>query len=228
MWAEALLRLTLRLSMLVIGLAVGVQSIGTILVQVASADHRLLADQLEAGRQPGWAYLSEFDQERRVTAFAWTCRRDLMRDMISLRLSMLDAAFDLGDLAAIDAARAAATEALETTLACDPLDGNAWLRLAKIDLRFTGPTDRVLDALVASQWSAPNEGWVLRQRLPLVAHLVAAGVEPADQLLRSDVRRFALGASPPELKAVLKDARGRAVAIAEDELSLLPAVGATR
>ena len=57
--------------------------------------------------------------------------------------------------------------AAERRLACNPLDGNAWLRYAMVEER-SGPTrQRSIAALRASYWTAPSEGWIIEPRLAL-------------------------------------------------------------
>src|ERR1700731_1466994 len=78
-----------------------------------------------------------------------------------VRLAALDAAIKKNDLKLMDAARRDTISIAGRRLSCNPPDGSAWLRCAKVEVLRSGPVPRAIDALGLSYWSAPGESWVV-------------------------------------------------------------------
>ena len=90
-----------------------------------------------------------------------------------------------------EAAGRSAIRAAAHRLACNPLDGNAWLRYAMVENKSEGRAEAVRDALRASYWTAPSEGWIIESRLPFATDLVMAGASGFETEYVDDLRRFA-------------------------------------
>ena len=100
-------------------------------------------------------------------------------------------------------------------LACDPLDGNAWLRYAMIAERGGAPHEAVVAALSASYRLAPAEIWVIEPRLEFATRSILAGATTVSADYRADLQRFvafesiarvaaAYVAAPPSVRGWLR------------------------
>lgn len=121
------------------------------------------------------------------------------RAAATLRIAGFDATPRGRDVFQDDAVLDAAAGAIDHALRCFPLDGYLWLRSATVSLAAAGPGEEVSSALTISSWTAPNEVWVLRQRLLFAARLLDAGLEANGDLLRADIRQALRHLRPDEL-----------------------------
>ena len=90
-----------------------------------------------------------------------------------------------------DGFAAHAIAAAAARLACNPLDGAAWLQLARLRLRAGAPLDAVAADLRLSYLLAPSEDWILEARLDFL--MSPAAVDLAKRMeanLDSDLRTF--------------------------------------
>ena len=137
-----------------------------------------------------------------------------------------------------DGLAAHAIAAVAARLACNPLDGAAWLQLAKFRLRAGAPLEAVAADLRMSYLLAPSEDWILEARLDFL--MSPAAVDLAKRMeanLDSDLRTF-VGFEPipaiaerfmrsnPTYQALLKnmidiqpDDRRAAIRVKIDQLS---------
>ena len=83
-----------------------------------------------------------------------------------------------------------ALEAATQRLKCSPLDGNAWAQIARLKSRSDGPTLAVIDDIRASYLTAPNENWIVDDRIDFVSGLTLVGVTGLDTEFGEDLRRF--------------------------------------
>ncbi len=120
---------------------------------------------------------------------------------LTVNLAALEAATKMVDAPLIDAAQTNAIRAAEHRLACNPLDGDAWLRYAMLESRGKGPAGSVIDALRVSYWAAPSEGWIMEPRLVFATNLYLAGVSGFETEYLGDLGRFASFASPSRVVA---------------------------
>lgn len=192
------------------------------LVSILGRGEQKLALALESGARPSWSDFQAVDRTGMVGALASTCNRDLLRSSVSIRLAEFDAAGSDGSAA--DRARAAgvADLALRELLLCNPIDGNAWLKLATVESFTLGGNDLDRQFIVVSQWSAPSEGWVLRPRLELEVLLLDAGLKRVAETLGSDIRRMAAAGKDGELARLYSAGRPESRAIFDDVIAVLP------
>jgi hypothetical protein len=180
-----------------------------------SADARDLAASIERGIQPDPAYLARFVAADGPAVASGDCGDAATRSRLTIGLAALDAAERADDLSRRDAAVQDALDFAKLRLACNPLDGNAWLRFAIVESDAGGPSAEAVEALKLSYWSAPNESWVMAARLPFATRLFLAGASGFEAEYRDDLRRFAdyepadqvaatYVATPARIKALLR------------------------
>ena len=174
-----------------------------------AADVRDLAASIEKGFQPDADYLSRFVRDNGLDRPSSDCGDALTRARLTISLAALDAAGKGFDLALIDAATKTALESARHRLACDPLDGNAWLRLAMIEVQSSGPAPAAIDALRLSYWSAPSESWVMAARLPFATRLYLAGAPGFESEYLDDLGRFAAYEPSNQVAATYVDTEPR-------------------
>ena len=168
-----------------------IHSVAALASFARNADIRDLAASIEAGHDPDPDYLSRFVANNGLDRPSNDCGDALTRARLTVTVAALERATKGTDLALIDAAMQNALETAKHRLSCNPLDGNAWLRLAMIEVQSSGPAPAVIDALRLSFWSAPNESWVMESRLPFATRLYLAGVTGFEAEYRDDLARFA-------------------------------------
>ncbi|MBT9288477.1 hypothetical protein [Prosthecodimorpha staleyi] len=164
-----------------------------------------LAARIEGGAAIDQAYLDRFDATYPEARLDGICDARIRRARVSIALARLDLAVTGDDLERVDAARAAVLDQTRRLIACVPTDGNAWLRLAMVEIADGGLTPAVSASFAHADRLAPFEGWVLRGRLPFYADLAARGVEAFREPARRD---FALlvefGTNPAGVVAVVQ------------------------
>ncbi|MGD0187777.1 MAG: hypothetical protein ABSC25_21365 [Roseiarcus sp.] len=174
-------------------IAVGVAGLSAraLALSAANADLFDLAASIERQAQPDAYYLSRFIASKGLDQASIACGDSFTRASLTVNLAALDAATKTLDVPLADAAERSAVRAAEHRLACNPLDGNAWLRYAMVENKGRGPVTSVIDALRASYWTAPSEGWIIESRLPFATNLVLAGVSGFETEYVDDLRQFA-------------------------------------
>ncbi len=217
-----------------ISLAVACLAVRTLILFAANADLLDLAAAIEKGAQPDAAYLARFVGSGAPIG----CSDPVTRASLTVNLAGFEAATTALDASLINSAERNARLAAERRLACNPLDGNAWLRYAAILTRANGPVASALGALRVSYWAAPSESWVIERRLAFATNLYLAGVESVSTEYLNDLRRYVLFepigrvaavyvAAPGKLRAALRplidaqvEARRRAIIAEIDRLGV--------
>ena len=173
--------------------AVGVAgvSVRALALSAVNADLFDLAGSIETQAQPDADYLSRFIASKGLDQASLDCGDSFTRASLTVNLAALDVATRALDVPASDVAERSTIRAAEHRLACNPLDGNAWLRYAMVESKGAGPVKSVIDALRASYWTAPSEGWIIESRLPFATNLVVAGAGGFEAEYVDDLRRFA-------------------------------------
>ncbi len=175
----------------VIAFAMAVLASRNLVLYAKNADLLDLASSLEKGAaSPDSHYLNRFVQTRGLDSFSADCGNAFTRASLTVTLAALDAASKENDVTSIEAAERAALHAAEHRLRCDPLDGNAWLRTALVNMREKAPVASVVDELRLSYWAAPSESWIIEPRLAFATDLTLAGVTGFETEYIGDLRRF--------------------------------------
>lgn len=141
------------------------------------------------------------------------CNPQIQRSLVTARLSVVDAVVETGDFSRFDEAAGEARESVDDLLRCLPIDGNAWLRLAMIEVQRSGPTPEVVDALKTSYRTATADLWVMRARIPFALRLVSAGVDGIKPQLRAELGVFMADAFVRDIAIVyaMTPVQGRAL-----------------
>lgn len=173
-------------------IAVGVAGLSARALELSATNADLfdLAASIEKQAQPDADYLSRFVASKGLDRAAVDCGDTFTRASLTVNLALLDAATKKLDAPLAEAAGRSAIHAAGHRLACDPLDGNAWLRYAMVENKSEGRAETVTDALRASYWTAPSEGWIIESRLPFATDLVAAASSGFETEYVDDLRRF--------------------------------------
>ncbi|MGA2494073.1 MAG: hypothetical protein ABSF67_14140 [Roseiarcus sp.] len=174
-------------------IAVGVAGLSAraLALSAANADLLDLAASIEKQAQPDADYLARFIASKGLDRASVDCGDSFTRASLTVNLAVLDAATKTLDAPLVDAAEKSAIRAAAHRLACNPLDGNAWLRYAEVENKSAGRAETVTDALRASYWTAPSEGWIIESRLPFATDLVLTGASGFETEYIDDLRRFA-------------------------------------
>ncbi len=175
----------------VIGIAVAGLSVRALVQFASNADVFDLAASIEKGELPDADYLARFVESAGLDRVSIDCGDPFTRASLTVNLAALEAATKTIDVTLIDAAERNAIRAAEHRLACNPLDGNAWLRYAMVETRGKGPVASAIGALRMSYWAAPSEGWIIEPRLAFATNLYLAGVTGFETEYLGDLRRFA-------------------------------------
>ncbi len=197
----------------VLGLATAGISARSLTIVAANADLTDLAASIEQGASPDADYLV-----RVVGADGFARDSDDCSDAVTrARLTVAWAAADAlaADAPTLQVVEAGATRAALRRLACDPLDGNAWLRYAMIAERGGTPREAVAAALSASYRLAPAEIWVVEPRLEFVTRSILSGATTVSADYMADLQRFvafesiarvaaAYVAAPPSVRGWLR------------------------
>ena len=172
----------------VLGLTTAGISARSLTIVAASADLTDLAASIEQGAHSDAAYLASV-----VGADSFARDGDDCSDAVTrARLTVAWAAMDAlaADAQKLQVVEAGAMRAALRRLACDPLDGGAWLRTAMIAERGGAPHDVVDAALSASYRLAPAEMWVVESRLEFVTRSILAGSTAVSADYKADLQRF--------------------------------------
>jgi hypothetical protein len=175
----------------VIGIAVASLSVRALVQFASNADAFDLAASIEKGELPDADYLARFVASAGLDRASIDCSDLFTRASLTVNLAALEAATEEIDVTLMDVAERNAIRAAEHRLNCNPLDGNAWLRYAMVETRGKGPVASAIDALRASYWGAPSEGWIIAPRLAFATNLYLAGVTGFETEYLGDLRRFA-------------------------------------
>lgn len=172
-------------------IAIVAQSTWALFGLAADADARDLASSIENGHRPDPAYLAQFAKGVGLDDASFGCDDSATRARLTISLAALDGATKDNDVPRLDAAEASVVASVKSRLRCNPLDGNAWLHYARVVTQSSGPVAPVVDALRLSEWSAPNESWILEPRLAFATQLYLAGVGGFEKEYHDDLSRFA-------------------------------------
>ena len=151
-----------------------------------------LAERLETGETLSFAHAASFKETRHIDRFDNRCKLRERRSVLSFYLNAADAA-DRAQrpVSDIDSAYDNALGAARQTLKCTPVDGNAWLLLSVIEMRFIGSAPEVLEKIDYSYWTAPNEDWIMEARIRALSRLAAAGLDDVAPKLEREIVRYA-------------------------------------
>jgi hypothetical protein len=174
----------------VIGIAVASLSVRALVQFASNADVFDLAASIEKGELPDADYLARFVGSAGLDRASIDCGDLFTRASLTVNLAALQAATEEIDETLTDVAERNAVRAAEHRLNCNPLDGNAWLRYAMVETRGKGPVASAIDALRASYWAAPSEGWIITPRLAFATNLYLAGVTGFETEYFDDLSRF--------------------------------------
>lgn len=206
---SALIRLPVATMLLIVAFAVAALSLRALIASARNADLVDLAASIESGSSPGSSYLAGFVASHGLDRASTNCGDAFTRASLTVDLATLDAANAETNLPLADAALKAAIGAAERRLACNPLDGNAWLREAMLEARAGGVSPAVVAALQLSYWTAPSEAWIVGPRLAFATDLVLAGVAEFDVEYHADLRRFVMFARNDRVAAAYVDLAAR-------------------
>jgi hypothetical protein len=174
----------------VIALGVAGLAARTLTLSATNADLLDLAASIDKQAQPDADYLTGFIASKGLDRPSFDCGDIFTRASLTVNLALLDAANKKLDAPLTEAAEKSAIRAAAHRLACHPLDGNAWLRYAEVENDRHGRAETVTDALRASYWTAPSEGWIIESRLPFATDLVLARAGSFETEYDDDLRRF--------------------------------------
>jgi hypothetical protein len=173
-----------------IAAALLVRSAAALAAFAANADTRDLAVSIEQGEPADGVYLARFVAAHGLDRPSADCGDAITRSRLTITLAALAAATKGADLAALDAAEKNALQIAGERLRCNPLDGNAWLRFAMVEVQASGPSKQALDALRLSYWAAPAESWIVFARLPFATGLYLAGASGFENEYLEDLRHY--------------------------------------
>jgi len=117
--------------------------------------------------------LDKVAKDQNIDELANSCFGVIAKAVLTYRIARFDQAGDdprLKDERLTDVERAATA-----VLRCQPLDGNAWLILARIADAKGKPPEEVDRLLRRSFWLAPAEGWIIRNRFLALAPRIETG-----------------------------------------------------
>ena len=175
----------------IVALGVAGLSARALALSATNADLFDLAASIDKQAPADADYLARFIASKGLDRASLDCGDSFTRASLTVNLAVLDAATKKLDAPLTEAAEKCAIRAATHRLACNPLDGNAWLRYAEVANKSRGRAETVTDALRASYWTAPSEGWVIESRLPFATDLVLAGADGFETEYVADLRRFA-------------------------------------
>ncbi len=167
-------------------------------LQLKNADLIDLANSIDEGALPDKAYLADFAAGIDFEGRARECSDQITRARLTVAVAADRAAHAPGetpDKTSVDQAIGAATKRLE----CNPLDGNAWLQLGRVEAYERGDEETALKDFEFSYATAPSEAWVLVQRLNDVTPMVEKGDAALEERYSADLRQFVLSASSGQI-----------------------------
>jgi hypothetical protein len=116
------------------------------------------------------------------------CDTIALNALVEVSLAEVDAATAAADPIRTDRAIDVAKTAIRTTLRCRPIDGDLWLKLVSLDAVRGAPSERTIEYIRLSHWTAPSEGRIVRRRVDLASRLLERGVTDIRPELHSDIR----------------------------------------
>jgi hypothetical protein len=185
--------------------AVAALSLRALALFALNADVYDLATSIEKGTSPDAKYLAAFVSRAGLDRASSNCDNNFTRASLTVNLAALDTATAESNAPLTSAALENAIDSAARRLACNPLDGNAWLRYAAAANRAKGSTPAVVDALRLSYWTTPSEAWILSARLEFATRLYLAGVTGFEAEYLADLRRFASFAGVDQVAAAYVD-----------------------
>jgi hypothetical protein len=199
--------------LVVLGLGTAGLALRSLAIVADGADLADLAASIERGVAPEGDYLARVVGAEGFAGDGDDCHDAMTRANLTIAWAALNAVAE--DAPARNDVRAGATRAALRRLACDPLDGNAWLRYAMIAERGAAPSETVVAALGASYRLAPAEIWVIEPRLDFATRRLLAGAAIDSAGYAADLQRFvvfepttrvaaAYVASPPVVRRWLR------------------------
>jgi hypothetical protein len=108
--------------------------------------------------------------------------------IVEVSLTEVDGATAAADPIRTDRAVDVAETAIRTTLRCRPIDGDLWLKLVSLDVARGAPSERTIEHIRLSHWTAPSEGRIVRRRVDLASRLLEKGLADIRPELHSDIR----------------------------------------
>lgn len=205
-------------------LSVGLAAWGVngIIGLTASDVVRSLATVIESGQQPRLEVLDRLHESAQLERILASCDRSNLRALATAQLNDFDMALVAADPIRADRAAVGAEAAIRKALACAPLDGNLWLRLATLDTARRGPSSNTIAFLRLSHWTAPSEGWIVRARVNFASRLFGAGIKDVEPELRSDIRTLVNFDAPDSVAELFVALPPSVQPIYRDWITLLP------
>jgi hypothetical protein len=197
--------------LILVAIAVGTlaRSISGLAALARGADVWDLAASIETGAAADPGYLAGFVADNGLDRPSIDCGDALTRSRLTVGLAAMAGALKGGDWTRIDAAETDALEIAGHRLSCNPLDGNAWLRYAMVEVDSSGPAPKAIEALRMSYRTAPDESWVIAARLPFATRLYLAGALGFESAYLEDLARLGTFESAEEVAAAYVDAAPR-------------------
>jgi len=172
----------------VLAVATAALALRSLTVVAAGADLVDLAAAIERGVEPEPGYLTPVVGSVDFARDDDDCSDAATRANLTIAWAALTSRG--GEALEGAALQAAAMRAAIRRLACNPLDGNAWLRYATIADREGAPPQAIDAALGASHRFAPAEAWVIVPRLEFVTRRFLAGAAIDFDQYDADLQRF--------------------------------------
>jgi hypothetical protein len=136
-----------------------------------------------------WAVIELISLSASTTVRVWErCDTLALNALVAVSLANVDEATAAADPIRTDRAGDEAETVIRTALRCRPLDGDLWLKLAALDTGRRTPSERTIELIRLSHWTAPSEGWIVRRRVDLASRLFDTGASEIRPELRSDIR----------------------------------------
>ena len=127
--------------------------------------------------------------EDQASSYLWKrCDTFALNSLVAVSLANVDQASGSADPIRTDRAGDEAETAIRKVLRCRPLDGDLWLKLATLDTVRRTPSEKTIELIRLSHWTAPSEGWIVRRRVDLTSRLFDRGIAEIRPELRSDIR----------------------------------------
>ncbi|MEJ1158826.1 hypothetical protein [Prosthecomicrobium sp. N25] len=205
----------LRALAVTVGLALAAGGVSAVSGEATTAPLRDVALQIERKGVGDPSFFERAERRSGTVLDAPGCSRDLVRSAATLRVARLETAA----VQAQDAteAIAAADRTLRAALACRPIDGNLWLRLAVVAVARDGFTPAAEDLLRRSIRLAPAEDWIMAARVRFLGALVESGILEAEALFASEAETYMRRARVYEIVA-LYAAAGPAARAAQEAM----------
>jgi hypothetical protein len=187
-------------SLLTFAVAAGAATAGArvLTLQLRNADLIDLANSIDQGVLPDKPYLADFAAKIDFEAHDRECSDQITRARLTVAVAADRAAHTPGETANETSSDRAVGAAM-ARLKCNPLDGNAWLQLGRVEAYERGEQEAALKDFEFSYATAPSEAWVLVQRLNDVTPMVEKGGDTLEVRFSSDLRQFVLYAASGQI-----------------------------